>query len=42
MLDFNHSLDNLHSMDDLNFTKFLIERVMGAASYCCFRKFAFR
>ena len=45
-LNFNRSLENLHTMDDFSFTNFLSDRVMGdvsycCASYCCFRKFAF-
>ena len=45
-LNFNRSLENLHTMDYFSFTNFLSDRVMGdvsycCASYCCFRKFAF-
>ena len=45
MLNFNRFLENLPSMDELNFTNFVSERVMGGTSYCCssycyFRKIA--
>ena len=46
MLNFNCFLENLPSMDELNFTNFVSERVIGGTSYCCcsycyFCKFTF-
>ena len=46
ILNFNRFLENMRTMDDLNFANFLSDRVMGGASYCCasyccFHKFAF-
>ena len=42
MLDFNRALENLRTMDDVNFTNFLSDREMGCStegpSYCCLRK----
>ena len=42
VLNFNHALENLRTMGDINFTNFLSDRLMGcypeSASYCCFRK----
>ena len=42
IINFHLALKNMHTMDDFNFTNFLIDRVMGCstkgASYCCFRK----
>ena len=41
-INFHRALKNLYSIDDFNFTNFLIDRVMGCsikgASYCGFRK----
>ena len=34
-LNFNHSLENLRTMDDINFTNFHSDRVIGGNSYCC-------
>ena len=42
MLNLNHTLENLRTIYDFNFTNFLSDRVMGCsaegASYCCFHK----
>ena len=42
MLNFKHTLENFHTMDDFSFTNFLSDREMGCstegAKYCCFRK----
>ena len=42
LINFHRAMKNLYTMDDFNFTNFLIDRVMGcskkSASYCCFRK----
>ena len=35
ILNFNRFLENMRTMDDLNFANFLSDRVMGGASYCC-------
>ena len=42
LLKYNHALENLHTMDDFNFTNFFSDRVIGCstkdASCCCFCK----
>ena len=42
ILNYNHALENLRTMNDFNFTNFVSDRVMGCstegASYYCFRK----
>ena len=42
IINFNRALKNMYTMDDFNFTSFLIDRVMACstkgASCCCFRK----
>ena len=42
ILTLNRTLENLRTMQALNFTNFLCDRVMGRSmespSYCCFRK----
>ena len=38
IVNFNHVLENFHTMDDFSFTNFFIDRVMGCSSYCCFHK----
>ena len=42
ILNYNHTFENLRTMDDFNFTNFFSDRVMGCstegASYYCFRK----
>ena len=42
IINFNPALESLLTKDDLNFTNFLINRVMGCStkgdSHCCFRK----
>ena len=42
ILNYNHALENLHTMSKFNFTTFFSDRVMGCStegpSYYCFRK----
>ena len=42
ILNYNHALENLRTMNDFNFTNFFSDRVMGCstegASYYCFRR----
>ena len=42
ILNYNHALENLSTMNDFSFTKFFSDRVMGCstegASYYCFRR----
>ena len=46
MLNFNHTLENLRTKDDYNFTNFLSDREMACptegSSYCCFQITTFR